>query len=368
MSSCAHSLSTQLYAQTHYTSVCAYVTLHARVKRDDEQIKNDLYDSDYYSIIPENPNPKAIEKVKAWVKKWDKKGIVPEEITAFANNVDDSHPGKCKPLVKTHKQPPYPIRLLLSGCGTPVEPLSKIVQMSIRHLTEHLPHQVIDTKEFLQKVKKINDNHQLPETATIAVCDVVALYPNVNNKMGIPATKKLLKEHPSPVDLPEKCIMEGLDIALDNNYTQHMDLQGNMIYAKPIRGTAMGPSHSCDYVDIFMGELDQKIVKDSPVPLLSSLDPNNLPQELDWSRFRDDGITILPNEKDVDKFTEHLQSLHPPHIKWTMKHGKQAEYLDVQLEIKDGKITTDVFSKHNQAICPQQVATRHQYSKVLYHQ
>ena len=75
----------------------------------------------------------------------------------YIEDIEDSHPGKCKPLVKTHKQKPFPIRLLLSGCGTPIQPLPKFVQLNIGHLTEYLPFQILDTKEFLKKISEINN-------------------------------------------------------------------------------------------------------------------------------------------------------------------------------------------------------------------
>ena len=91
-------------------------------------------------------------------------------------DIEDSHPGKCKPLVKTHKQKPFPIRLLLSGCGTPIQPLSRFVQLNIGHLTEYLPFQILDTKEFLKKISEINNTFApLPDSACFAACDVPAV-------------------------------------------------------------------------------------------------------------------------------------------------------------------------------------------------
>ena len=64
------------------------------------------------------------------------------------------------------------------------------VLAAISHLTGDLPFQIIDTKEFLQKVDKINETYSpLPDAACFAVCDVASLYPNVNNEMGVPATE-----------------------------------------------------------------------------------------------------------------------------------------------------------------------------------
>lgn len=117
----------------------------------------------------------------------------------------------------------------------------------------------------------------------------------------------------------------------------------------------MGPSHACEYVDIFMSELDEKLVRECPVPLLSSTLPQQVRDKhsyLDWSRFRDDGFTVLLNENHADSFGQFLQLLHPPNIKWTIECGQSAHYLDVALQIKDGKIETDIFSKNNHSYLP----------------
>ena len=109
------------------------------------------------------------------------------------------------------------------------------------------------------------------------------------------------------------------------------------------------------FVVYFMSELDRKLVSTCRVPLLSSLAPHHLQElyrYLDWSRFRDDVFALLLDSEHIQPFTECLQSLHPPNIKWTVSHGKSATYLDVSLSLRDGKITTDVFSKHNHSYLP----------------
>ena len=126
-----------------------------------------------------------------WATKWHVKEGISEDIMSFVTNLKQTLPGKCKPLIKTHKAKPYPLRLLLSGTGTPVQPISKLVQIAISHLTGNLPYPVIDTNELLQKVDKINEKYSpLPDVACFAVCGIVSLYPNVNNEMRVPATGK----------------------------------------------------------------------------------------------------------------------------------------------------------------------------------
>ena len=151
--------------------------------------------------------------------------------------------------------------------------------------------------------------------------------------------------------------MEGLTIALNNNVCQYTTGDGQTLYAKPVMGTAMGPAHSCDYVDVFMGKLDKELVDHCPVPLLTSLLPPAVRDReeyraLDWNRFRDDGLIILLDEAHVSAFEQHLQTLCPPHIKWTVSHGQEATYLDIHLTIREGKIITDVFSKHCHSYLP----------------
>ena len=70
--------------------------------------------------------------------------------------------------------------------------------------------------------------------------------------------KKLLKEHGTAVDISKQAVIEALQIVLDNNTCSYTDNTNKTTFARPIKGTAMGPSHACDYVDCFMSELDKK--------------------------------------------------------------------------------------------------------------
>ncbi|KAK7475074.1 hypothetical protein BaRGS_00033687, partial [Batillaria attramentaria] len=241
-----------------HNAACRYadksgVTVITSLAEDDEKVLSQISDPEHYDVLPEDPTPDIIESVKSFCNKWQERGNFSKEIAQYVSGVKEAKPGNIKPLIKTHKPKPYPTRILLSGSGTPVQPLSKLIQIAIRHLTQFLPYQVMDTKEFLQKIEEINDNFApLPNTACFAVCDVVALYPNVNNDMGVPATGTLLESHPSPLGITTNCILQALDIALNENCAKYEDGDGNTTYVKPNKGTAMGPCHSCDYVDVFM--------------------------------------------------------------------------------------------------------------------
>lgn len=329
-------------------------TIITNLDNDDRLIKNDLDDSFYYSKIDVDPTETIKEKIITWSKKWttEQSGLS-EDISMYITNIDETSPGNVKPLYKTHKEKPWPIRLLLSGTNTPVQPLSKFVQCNIKHLTSYLPYQVIDTKDFLQKIIKINTTlGPLPATTRVVICDVVKLYPSVNNTMGVPAVCEMLTKYPSS-SAPSECIIEALKICLDNNVCQYTSGDGQIYLRIPCRGTAMGPSHACDYVDVCMGKVDHDIVAESPVPLPSTLQPVTSRQNtsLDWSRFRDDGITFLLHEDHVLPFTRHLQCVHPD-LKWEISAGQSMHYLNLTVSIVDGYIQTDEYSKSSHNYLP----------------
>eukprot|EP00745_Piridium_sociabile_P026140 TRINITY_DN41575_c0_g2_i2.p1 TRINITY_DN41575_c0_g2~~TRINITY_DN41575_c0_g2_i2.p1 ORF type:complete len:978 (-),score=173.11 TRINITY_DN41575_c0_g2_i2:3-2936(-) len=346
---------------TTHNAACRFadksgVTVITSLQEDDQNIVQTLNDPQQYDMLDSDPTNKISKCVQEWTKKWCNNGTINAEVSKYITGTQNAHPAKCKPLVKTHKQPPYPYRLLLSGSGTPIQPLSKFVQLAIAHLTSFLPYQIIDTKEFLQKIDQINKSlAPLPNNACLAVCDVVALYPSVDNAMGVPAVDKMLKKHPSPINESSACIVDALRMTLQHNPCYYTTGQQETIYASPNQGTAMGPCSACDYVDVFMGELDEKLVDTSPVPLLSSIakkDEQLCLKYLDWSRFRDDGFAVLLNEEHIPAFEIHLQSLCPPAIKWVLSTGMEVEYLDVKLTLKDGLIHTDVFSKNCNSYIP----------------
>ena len=211
---------------------------------------------------------------------------------------------KChKPSIPNGKKP---YRLLLCGTNTPVQPLSKLVQDSIRHLVLKLNYKTKDTKAIHQIIKQLNRQWQqlggIPETAKQVAADIQKLYPSVDNNMGIPAVKRLLESNPNPDGLSTDLITEALTICLEKNFCEFCGehFKGNS-------GVHMGPCHACEYADIFVGELDEQIVE--------KLAENNI-EHTQWTIFRDDGWDILLNaDQDLPKFEDILDKRHD-NIKW----------------------------------------------------
>ena len=207
-----------------------------------------------------------------------------------------------------------------------------------------------DTKAILQKILTINEHFPggLPEGSVNVGCDVKKLYPSVDKLMGLAAVRKWLVLHPNPDGLPTELIMELAQICVDENTCEFL----GHFYC-PNSGTATGPPHACDFADIFMGELDEKMVR--------RLDESEV-QNTGWTIYRDDGWLVAINgEEDNTVIEEILQNLHP-NIEWevnprgpsilpfvnqdgSVEDRTTLEHLDLTIHFVENKLETDIFAK-----------------------
>ena len=97
-------------------------------------------------------------------------------------------------------------------------------------------------------------------------------------------------------------------------------------------GTPMAPA----IANIFMGWLEKRLLRDSPW---------NLDLDL-WRRFIDDIFILWTHGKEnLELFITWLNEQHST-IKFTANYGtKNIPYLDVALNIVDGRIETDLYRK-----------------------
>ena len=100
-----------------------------------------------------------------------------------------------------------------------------------------------------------------------------------------------------------------------------------------IHRTAMGPKNACSYADLAMGIIDEQVKTGEIKPNL-------------WWRYRDDifDLWTLGMDKLVE-FTEFINSLHST-IKFTLVFSEASlNMLDLTLNLVDGFIRLDVYSK-----------------------
>ena len=160
------------------------------------------------------------------------------------------------------------------------------------------------------------------------------MYPSIPKELGLAECRAQLETRTD--GLSTDCVMEGLEIALDNNLTEF----DGTLYRQE-KGAGIGPNYSSPYCNISMNKID-KMVMGAEAPY----NPNC------WDRYQDD--TFEPwthGENALLEFTTWLNSISPD-IKFTIKYSKEGiEFLDIYVYIKNGKFQTKVYSKPSDTYC-----------------
>lgn len=294
------------------------------------RMEQHLHDTNTFENITKEEN--VLENINKKIHDWtveNKEQLTPKLRKALIP--ESSRPGYNYGNYKSHKpEKNFPLRMITSGCGSPVQPLSKYVEHHLYPLVKELEHVIIDTRHFLRKLDEFNTNYNEDLNKIIlASWDVEAMFPSIDNTMGIEACRGLLDQR-TTLEPPTSTIIEALRLVLENNISYFND----NIY-KQIKGTAMGPNHACSYADIAMSQFDN-IITNNPNYTLTM-----------WARFRDDIFTPwVGTVAELHEFTAWINTLHPS-IKFKLEsHStEKISYLDCEVYKNKDKICTSMFSK-----------------------
>ena len=197
-------------------------------------------------------------------------------------------------LLKTHKIPPsienpaqwleengFPIRGIVSCCGSPTERLSGFVDHQLQEGMKTLESFLQDTKHTLQIIEEINDkvesgNLSLDGVAIVSL-DVENMYNNMSEELGTGATQEFLSKRlplggeggDNFVSTPS--LLAALDLCLKSNYFAF----DKKIY-KQVSGVGTGVKLAPPYACMGLGKFEQ-ILFDSNQELIEKI--------ITWKRF-----------------------------------------------------------------------------------
>ncbi|KAL5264361.1 hypothetical protein ACHWQZ_G005455 [Mnemiopsis leidyi] len=164
--------------------------------------------------------------------------------------------------------------------------------------------------------------------------DVVNMFPSISKEIGLPACRDHLEKRQVKL-FSTDCVMEALEITLDNNLTV---FNGNM-YVQ-VSGTAMGPNNACQYADTALSPLDREIYNCQDI----------VKPEF-YGRFRDDIYVAWSDTLEkLDEFLIWLNGYHR-NLKFTMSTPslEGTEFLDLFIYSKNNRIETKTYSKPSDA-------------------
>ena len=280
----------------------------------------------HYAKLDGDPSFDHLDVVQTWSDKWLLEGQIDKDVAGWVTDISPKS-GTAFGNVKTHKQG-NPVRLITSCCGTAIERLSAFTEFYLKPLSQNLPSNIKDTTDLINKVETLNSHGPLPPGTLLVSWDVVNMFPNIDNALGLSAVEDALNSR--PLRYPSTaCILEAVNICLQSNNCQF----GNSDYLQH-HGTAMGPRNACSYADLAMGVIDRKAKYEGDIK------PNL------WWRYRDDIIDVW--SQGVDKllqFTEYINGLYPT-IKFELVYSEQSlNVLDLTLHLREGHIFTDIYAK-----------------------
>ena len=217
-----------------------FVILNQEEYRD--KMLRHLNNSLHYNKVNSDPTPEHFERVKNWGRKWIGEGQRSQEIATWVANLEPK-PGMAFGNVKTHKQG-NPLRLITSCCGTSIERLSVFNEFYLKPLAQKLASFFKDTTDLINKIQALNtEKGPLPPGCLLVSWDFVAMFPNIDNNLGISAVRKVLDSRPDKFPSTD-CIVEAVEICLQVNNCQFASQ--NFVQK---HGTAMGPKNACSYAD-----------------------------------------------------------------------------------------------------------------------
>ena len=154
-------------------------------------------------------------------------------------------------MIKTHK-PGRKLRVITAGTNSAIAQLSAFTERFLGPIARSLRY--IDSTDFLRMVQEINKRFgPIPDHFLSVSCDIEAMYPSVNNALGMEACRKAL-DNREKLKTSTGCNMEVIELTLENNNSTF-----NGKHYLQIDGTVMGPKNACSYADISVSDIDNKV-------------------------------------------------------------------------------------------------------------
>ena len=150
------------------------------------QLNNPLH----YKVLKSNPTTKHLSLVEQWCSKWLQKSEISPQIASWIVN-RKAKPGVAFGNIKTHKKHNH-LRLITSCCGTAIENLSAFSEFYLQPLARKQPSFIKDTTDLLNRIQKLNEQGPFPEGTLLVSWDVVSMFPNIDNELGLAAVSRAL--------------------------------------------------------------------------------------------------------------------------------------------------------------------------------
>lgn len=288
-----------------------------------------LNDTKYYRETSHDHTAETASQIETFLTHLHNKKLITFETFEFLEPSKNVRTPVFYILPKLHKEG-IPGRPIVSGCNSPTEKLSRYLDFYLKPIVHKIPSYIKDTTHFLQVVL---DQKDIPNDMILVTLDVKSLYTNIPHNEGINSCLTAIQSHyQGNTPLPIGHLRQMLIFILQNN---HFTFNGKTYLQ--IHGTSMGTPFAPNYANIFMAEIEKKILENPPQNKRPTL----------WKRFIDDIFMIWPHGRTaLHQFLEYINCLHET-IKFTAQQSeKEISFLDTTIYVnKQRQLESNLFVK-----------------------
>ena len=158
-------------------------------------------------------------------------------------------------LTKIHK--PKPVgRPIISGCEGPTEKISSFVDSLLQPISRQHKSYLKDTTDFINFIEET----KVSENTILVSMDVTSLYTNIPQEEGITTVYAYETFHNNNPPIPSRYLRDMLRLILKEN-----SFQFNGENYLQIHGTAVGTKMAVAFANIFMNEVETKMLDESNI-------------------------------------------------------------------------------------------------------
>ena len=287
-----------------------------------------LNDTGTYTKLDKNPTDEFNQAVEIQLTNMVQNGDITEKIKKILL-LNKPRTPQIYFLPKIHKNKiPPPGRPIVSANSCPTEKISAFVDHFLNPLVKERKSYVKDTTDFINKIEDL----AITKDSIIGTLDVTSLYTNIPNSEGIQCIREILNRERNKLEKPSnESLIDLLDMVLTKN-----NFQFNKQNYLQIGGTAMGTRVAPTYANLFMANLEEKLVSSYKL------------QPKIWLRYIDDIFFIWEHGKDeLEKWLDYLNKSHKT-IKFTAEQSSvEINFLDTKVKVNQNeqKLYTDLYVK-----------------------
>ena len=241
-------------------------------------------DKQTYEELKRDPTPALQRKLNSTLLTLKKTNAIDTQ-RYYRLRCSVPQPPKLYGLPKLHK-PGFPMRPIVSFCGSPTYQLSKYLTTILQPLTDKSRRKLQSTEDFINATKTV----QIPDDYKLVSFDVKSLFTSIPLQLALQCTETAILQSTDPLPLPTEDIMDLLNLCLTSTYFQY-----NGKHYKQLHGTAMGSP-----VSVVVAEIVMQNIKESALSTCRQTIPL-------WLRYVRTKILLLPY--DTTKSTHSTTAL-----------------------------------------------------------